>query len=244
MLDHKNFTYKASIDWMEIEITTTRPTNFWTIREIAGLCYVQPLNETEGGVATVFKFKIYDISTWNQLKSTLKRLTEHNPLASEPRIIGIEISLDAYSKSNCEKDLKKHTAEFFRTVSNPLMINKNQRAAGKHKRSTEPVNLKIDNILQVDNRSFYIASQKDDDAAMRVYFKKIDRSLVLAIDEQRARIEITLKNTECPFSTIEEAEHFKFEHLAKWFKFRKVRDGLTPRQRLIVGWSSDRKSVV
>ena len=238
MINHKNFTYKALIDWIEIEITTTSPTNFWTIREIAGLCYVEPLDESKGGAATIFKFRLYDINTWKQVERTIETLKEYRTLAGEPRIIGIEVSFDAYSISNLKNDLREHTAEYFRMVSNPLMSNKNQRAAGIHKGSAEPVSLKIGNYLQVDNKTFYIGSQKDDDASMRVYFKKTDSSLSLAIEEQCARIEITLKNTECPFSTIKEAEHFKFEHLAKWFRFRRVKEGITNLQTIITGYQS------
>lgn len=238
MTNHKNFTYKALIDWIEIEIITITPTNFWTIKKIADLCYVEAMNESEGAAATIFKFRLYDIKTWVQVNRTIDLIRENKPLASEPRIIGIEVSLDAYSKSKLEYDLIEHTAEYFRMVSNPLLSNKNQRAASFYKGSAETVSLRQEKYSQVADKTFYIGNQKDDNATMRIYYKKTDRNDVLPIEEHRARIEITLKNTECPFSTIEEAQHFKFEHLAKWFKFRKVKDGLSNFKQMVANSSS------
>ena len=81
MINHKNFTYKALIDWIEIEITTTTPTNHWTLRAKADLCYVEALNESSGAAATIFKFRVYDIATWAQLNKTIDNRKAEIPKA-------------------------------------------------------------------------------------------------------------------------------------------------------------------
>lgn len=230
------FSYSATIDWLQLEIETVSATNFWTIKNRAGFCHVEPIDNGLGGSANKFRFKLYDIESWNQVENIVKDLDFENKLANEPKVVGIEISLDAKSKNNSSDELIEHTVEMVRMLSNPLASNHNIRAAGKGK--SEQLWLRKGKHYQAVKHSFYFGSQKDEDLTMRVYWKHTDRSRELPKDKHVSRIEITLKGASLPFKTIEEAKRYQFQKLSKWFKFRKVKEGLDSFKKMVIDAST------
>jgi hypothetical protein len=232
-----DFTYRASIDWIEFEIETVLPSNFNSIREIAKTSYVHAVNKGLGGSATIFRFKYYDVETWRELEEKVIKLSSVKELVREPKIIAIEVSFDAKGNGKSKDDLIKHTAEFVRMLTNPLLINNKMRAAS-YKGSAEQLWLKKENDIQASRNSFYLGSQRGDDTSMRIYWKQKDRGTNLPIDKQVARAEVTLKDNSCPFNTIEEAKSYQFSELRQWFKFRKVKEGLDGLSQVSVDWES------
>lgn len=222
MINHKDFNYRASIDWIEFEINTKTSTNFQTIRRHAELNYVEAVDAGDGNAATTFKFRFYDIKNWQQVTNFFKRIEDDVSLANKAKVTGLEVSFDAFSKTQSIDDTKSHVAIFLMTFTNALASNPNHRAASKGKGTAKQIFLHTLNIRQVDSHTFYIGSQKDNDATMRIYHKTTDRKNSLPIEQQCARIEVTLKNSELPFTSVDDGLNYSFEKLASWFKFRKV----------------------
>lgn len=228
------FRYRTVIDWIELVVMTATPTNFWTLKRLLGLTFVEGINEGGGRATTEFKFRVYDVKNWKQLDDAIINLSEDIKLASEPIITAIEVSLDAFSKSNSTTELQEHTGEMVRMLSNPITSQRSHRAAGGFRGSAEQLWLKSGKYFQVTKRSFYFGNQKDDGVSMRIYWKHTDKGMELPIQEHVSRVEVTLKGENCPFKTIEEAKRYQFQNLSSWFKFRKVKEGLNGLNKLIV----------
>lgn len=238
MRESNRFTYRADIDWIELEVETVIPTNFATIKRFADVSYVKAVDSGLGGSATIFRFRVYDFNTWSSLEDKIINLNFDKQLVGEPKIVAVEVSFDAKSMTGSAIDLIEHTAESVRMLSNPLASAKNIRAAGSFKGSAEQLCLKKEKNIQVLRKSFYFGSQKDDDVSMRIYWKHTDRNKELPIDEQVSRVEVTLKNGSCPFNTIDEAKTYQFSKLSKFFRFRKVKLGIGSLNQICVDSSS------
>lgn len=216
------FKYKAVIDWIKIEITLTKNTNFMTLRRLFDLNYVEPIDAGSSGATNTFKFRIYDVASWSQLERIYNKINAQYQITSFI-FTGVEISFDAYSKSQSKESLLDKTANFYWSLSKPCSNNK--RVAGISKGSASaPPRLKALSRKILDGHTLYVGSQNSEDISQRIYYKTTDKNEDLPKELHRARYEITLKGKECPFKTIEEAKSYKLTKLAKWFKFRKIDD--------------------
>lgn len=74
---------------------------------------------------------------------------------------------------------------------------------------------------------------RSDDYYQHIYFKTKDKGGELALDpkDYRARIEITLQGAALPLQPLDAWEGFRFESLTDWFRFRKMKDDLTPTEK-------------
>jgi hypothetical protein len=237
MINHKDFKYKAVIDWIEFEINTLSTTNFQTIRRSAKLKYVKALDEQEGRAATIFNFRKYDITQWKQVSEMYEAINEYAPLAGEPIIKAVEISFDAYSKKQSLDALKEHVEMFYKMITNEIVSSPNQRRYNEFGEAEAVTFQNSAYRLHID-KTMYIGSQKDDDLSLRCYLKTKDNDVDLPVDEQRARIEVTLKGNECPFNNLNDAVKYEFKKLAKFFKFRKLLEINDPLPKLFVNRKS------
>ena len=224
MLKTGNFKYKATIDWIELEVTTIDTSNFHAIMKFANSTNVEGINPGDCGETNRFFVKFHDVTSWVSLENKIKDFNDVKPL-SEVYISGVEVSFDAYSNNNDKDELVEKTAEFYWLLQLPS--SKNRRLASNFKGSAvQPVN-HLSNIRNIMNgHTIYIGSQSDDAFSQRIYYKTKDNNKLLPIEEHRARYELTLKGDACPFRTIEDAKAYKFCELKKWFKFRKIKDDL------------------
>lgn len=232
MTEANLFTYKASIDWVEFYLYTKEPTTFSVIKKLSGAKYVQRLNEFPGGSATAFSLRVHDLESWVQLEKLLAHINEHKPLSFAPWFTGLEVSLDAFSKEQNEDDLIEKTAEFYWLLQKPSSTN--HRASGADRFSAEAMRNHKANLRMIrSGKSVYISSQKDDRISQRIYYKTTNNKEVLPAELHSARYELTLQFGECPFRSLEDAKAYRFEKLAQWFKFRKLKPNLNDWDRMI-----------
>lgn len=237
-MDYKKFRFNAVIDWIEIEITTIKSTNFQTIRRHGGLIFVEAIGAGAGGATTNFIFKFHDPKNWLSIIDMFKEIEKECPLAKEPKVKSIEVSFDAYSINATKDELVELTGRFYRYLTNP--VSQNHRFSGRK-------GLKYD-VEQIDsganirrlfakNRNLCIGNNKDgksafnkyktDEEYMQIYFKKTDNDgTSIPTSDHRARIEIRLKGSKLPCSTLNEWQAFKFESLSKYFNFRTINQPL------------------
>ncbi len=237
-LNNANYRYKAVIDFIAIEFKTAIPSNAFSIKRKLKLKYVKPLDKSDGAAASVFRAKIYDITSWTQLNTQIENLKKNYILQGEPRIVEVEVSLDAFSKNNSRSELIEHAAYFFWSLSNP--VSKNRRF-GKKGTGADYIKAKADLIRKITKGgTLYIGNQNDgktyskDPISMRIYVKEIDQKKLLALNLHRTRIEITMVDSACPFSTVEEAKKYDFSSLSKYFSFRNFKKNLPALDQLIV----------
>lgn len=227
----ENFKYKATIDWIKIEITTFKDSNFNSIRNLFKAYFVEPINPSAGGATNQFKFKIHDLSSWRTLEDMISQANSTKSI-SAVKILAIEISFDAFSINNNKEELLEKVAEFYKFNQNPT--SENHRLVGSKKYSPEDTGHLNSNIFKMDRgMSICIGNQDTDSISQRIYYKTMDNNANLPIELHRARYEVILRNENLPFHTIEEAKKYKFTSLAKWFKFRKTDETATGLAQLI-----------
>jgi hypothetical protein len=228
------------IDFIQIVFKTVENTNAFSIKRNTGISYVEPLNKGDGAAASEFQFRLYDVTNWNQYDDCIKKLKEHYALDGNPVISGIEISLDAYSKSLNSDELIEHVIQFCWNLANP--VNGNRRFFGGQMTKAEDLQSRsrMIEIIKRTGGTIYIGSQNEykdnprDSESMRIYPKTTDKNKPLSPLYQRARIEITLMDEACPFKTIEEARNFDFTTIIKYFRFRNYVDNLEGIDKIIV----------
>ncbi len=228
---NSEFNYQVSIDWIEFKIQTLEPTNFQTIRRLLAASYVQALTKTAGGSSNTFSLRIYDVTSWATLKRQFERLKSTKPIHALS-ISAIEISFDAYCNGPYNKtQLIKQTADFYFSMSK--FSSANRRSASDFKGSADAVFSYTSITRAIENsRTLYIGNNFDP-VSQRVYFKITDKNAKLPASKHCARYEITLRDSACPFTNLDEASTFKFTSLAKWFKFRKLKEEISPIQTIL-----------
>lgn len=227
-MDYTLFRFKAVVDWVEIEITTTTPTNFTTIRRKGRLCYVAPLNASSGGAASRFRFRIYDPDSWAGIRQIVAEIERSKPFSTLPKVTGIEVSFDAYSKGATSDQLATLAADFARF--NSAAISDNKRIAGRWKGDTEGIPNQATMRRKVAAGREVVIGDRDDPITQRAYFKTTDHNgqPIPNQSDHRARIEVTLQGDAMPITTLDECDGYRFEGLAEFFKFRTLKDGLDP----------------
>ena len=229
-MDYNKFRFNAVIDWIEIEITTIKSTNFQTIRRHCGLKYVEAIGAGAGGAATNFIFKFHDPKNWLGIIDMLKEIEIEFLLANEPIVKSIEVSFDAYSRNATSDELVELTGRFYRYLTNP--VSQNHRFSGRKIGDVEFICSRrdVEKFLEL-GRNICIGNNKDDESGfnkykadeeyMQIYCKKTDNDgTPITVSDHRARIEIRLQGTKLPCSTLSEWRGFKFESLSQYFNFR------------------------
>lgn len=230
-LDIKKYRYKAVIDFVSFEFETKKATNGFTIKRNTNLKYVDPLNKGSGSAATRFLTRIYDVSCWSKVEKDLALLKSKYPLINAPKIVALEVSLDAYSKANSREELIQHVCYYFWCLQNPVSDNRriaNKSALGINSYEDLHRKVKAGGTLYLGNQK-RLKGNNIDPITMRIYLKDTDRNMIEEdIQKHRARIEITLVDNACPFNTMDEAKGYKFSELSKHFRFRKFKENIDP----------------
>ncbi len=230
--DYSTMQFRAVVDWLELEIQTTKPTNFMTIQKKLRviLClpecvnpYVKPLNAGDGGTATIFTLRIQDPERYHIIESTLNSLALALEYEITARPTAVEVALDAYNST------PEQAERFCKYSTSPIKI-ENCRIYREHGLdATQWIPLRPNTLTKHLQEGWQVALGHDkDDYRQHVYFKMKDRCKDLPAEEHRARIEVTLKGNALPFQTLEELKHFKFSDLSEFFQFRMLKPDLTP----------------
>lgn len=221
------FKINAVVDWVELRIKLKDPSNFDTLRRRLGVGYVTPLDKGPGGAATEFTLKIQDPTSWRNVHAQLEKLTHDHPLAAPPEVIGIEVALDAYSKVNDMNELQDMAKRFYRMSA--FVVSDVRRAAAGYKGSGRPLLTESDITRALkDGFNIYVGN-KTDSAVLHIYVKTTDDGgKPLPVEEWRARMEITLRGQDLPCRSLDEWENFDMSKLSKYFKFRRMKEGLNP----------------
>lgn len=241
-MDYTLLTFRAVVDWIELEIHTAKPTNFWAIqnalREIQHLPadvnpYVKPLNESAGGAATAFLFRIQDPERLCDANKQLEELAHYAFNIDAKRVNAIEIALDAYNAN------PEQVARLYKFSTH--LVSANHRLY--RERNVDKVQAtprSFDSLVRRLSEGWQIGiGDEGADHYQHIYWKTTDdNGNPLPVSEHRARIEIRLRGAELPCQTFEDWENFSFSTLSKFFRFRKLKADLTPQQQVIANASA------
>lgn len=222
------FWLRAVIDWVQVVVHLNRPTHHRHVRtrlQAAGLVagFVEHVDTSQDKPARVITVRVHDPVSPAAFMAALQHVA---PPGSPPvnecdiQIVGLEIALDAYPKSNAERDnLSGAALHLFRHLAHPpagtprITEPGHYRAAGAAPRDT----------LQALVDGFTInMGAKTPEYAARCYVKRKDSKpgqsyAPLPQDQHRARLELTLRGTCLPFATVAQWKAYRFESLARNF---------------------------
>lgn len=232
----KLFKAKACIDWLELAITTTRPTQFRYIKgalDQATGCstHPEPLDAGAGDVATQFKVRFYDglANSMQALMAALDKVALSYPLKTPPAVLALELACDFSHKGTPAR----------READTLAMTHRLQTSL--HAEATRPRQFIPDTTgktkgqnrfldipgVRMDPRFNYRIGNKHDDVSWQAYFKCVDKQAPIPQSLWRARVEVTLQGpalTAFGITNLDELAAFSFERMASLFRFRRPTD--------------------
>jgi hypothetical protein len=241
------FKPRVHVDWLRISFITSTRSNLKTVQPILNRILnlqegrrasIDLLDETAGGSVSHFGFRMQDPECGAAIRHVIEELQRRFRLAAEPKITGIEVSLDLFGrKGTTTEELAEATAHLYNySAYHP---NANRRMYGPDKHSTCEVTSHRSAMVReiLDGRCIAVGSQRDhinklghqlaDPISSRYYLKRTDDGgSELNIAKHSARSERTFQGEGLPFSSLEELEGFDFTSLMKFFSFRKLKDDL------------------
>lgn len=236
-MDYSSLLFRAEVDWIEIEIHTKTPTNFWTVQKVLRQYqhlpkdvnpYVNVQDERPGGAATVFRIRIQDPKSLHALSELCSGFAQEIPIQGAPQVTAIEVALDAY-QSNPEQ-----AARFYKFVSFVADAS-NQRLFRKKSDPPQSTPTRFDSLVCHLADGWQVGiGDKFADCYQHIYWKTTDNGQTLPDEKHRARIEITLRGEVLPFHSLDDSEGFNFTKLTQYFRFRQLKDDLSPLIRLCV----------
>ena len=228
-----NYRFRAVVDWIRVKIVTQQPTNFDTVRRRMEVPFATPIDEGAGKAATEFTVTIQDPTSWADIEETIAKLTHDHPLAVPVEVIGIELSMDAYSRTNNREELVDMVARFYKYST--VIVSGNRRTSGKGKHSSQGIETfrGLRNRIQ-DGFNIYIGSITDP-TYQHMYLKETNKkdNVVenLPDSERRARSEFTFSGNDLQHSSLADWHEHDFTSEARCFKYRKLRQNLSPYAR-------------
>lgn len=243
-IDTSAYRFEAVVDWFAFQIETVEPTQFHHIQKhltgwIGSKPYVCPIDpdtgkrkRNEGGTSTVFHFKVFDeiANNGQKLLELFAYLTGKFPLARVPLVIGIEIALDAYSRSGSDNALQMASLWMMEHLSAPPV---NVRQYDPSRR-TKNKNIMFDQesrTLAINPELNFRTGNREDDLSFQVYWKRTDKpddedggrgGKELPRHQQRARAEFTLVGDRLATEGIHTLDHlaaFDLGRLARHLRF-------------------------
>lgn len=254
MIDYTAFEFEAVVDWIEIEVTLRLPTQPQHVRNRIATHlphwgrppYIAPLTEAKSRSTRKIGFRVQDPAGPTTLMREIQAVAPpgNGPIKEEDvRIVGIEVSIDAYHPAQDPHALADMTLHLFCMHARPpkragLELNM-ERGAGplpltdnSNRVITEPRHFRWadggSDTLQAFIDGYTVrAGDAGADHTARYYLKTADSLdgtsyAPLLMTEHSARIEVTLTGACTPFDSISAWRAFKFASLAKHFGMRTV----------------------
>lgn len=244
--DRKSFKVSAGIDWLDLKISFSRLTQHRYVQDellkITGLkLWVKPCGLRISKLSSCAPRPDNNVKTWvkptisstndtfricfrdllanhgGKLEAALKQLQNRFPFACEPQIVGVEVFCDFWHK---QRSVSATRAMTYR-LQTSLFSN------GTRPRQFNPASWKNVYLFpgtRITPYRNFRTGNKWDNISWQVYHKRTDNDQKLPLEEQRARVEVTLKGaalTHYSLHHLSDMQRFRFETLAHLFKFRK-----------------------
>lgn len=224
--DMTKYRIRAEVDWIECEVATQSPTNAPTVRRMGAFNYVTPVSPGPGAATSKFRVRLQDPGSSASVRARLTRLSARIPLDCEPTVVGVEVSLDAYSRNGAHDDLVEMAARLFKHLT--TLVSKNRRFSGRWKGDVLALYSAAETLRLLRQDRVIFVGDAGASLTQRIYVKCQDSGEVLDVQEQRARLEVTMRDEALTARSLADWGAFPFQSLATYFRFRKQRAGLDP----------------
>ena len=224
------FRCRAVVDWLDLRITTAKPTNFMTVQaEITAILgntkpvYVAAQDEGPGRAATIFDIRFHDPNRWTDLTDCMEQMAVRFPFAAPPEVVKLELAVDFYSRHDSPSDLYAMTERLMRELAADGLKPRQHIHIAEGLHITKFL---LDDEIQwkTNPRFMMYVGNRDDEQAWRVYLKQTDCNKTPIADskQHRARVEVTLSGE--PLAayciTLQGMADMRFERLSDKFRFR------------------------
>jgi hypothetical protein len=226
----RDYRFRAVVDWIKFRVTYMRSSNFMTTQALLGnllgkKCFVEAVDPGAGGESSVFDIVVQEPASFALILKVYSALAVEFGEGAEPAIIALEISLDAYPRTPCDKGRGLMVGVMQRTIFTSRDIWTNRKSLPRSVKATKEDGSSSENAqrllkkargkyptrgyLRTENHlapwidgTMYLGAD-DDDVMIRVQNKTTDQRnpkqktfRALNAEEMRARIEVTLKGQE------------------------------------------------
>lgn len=223
------FKPRAVVDWIEVVVDLKSSSHGGYLKNAYasyGVSQVLPQDKGPGGAATRFIIRLQNPASSDSIKSFLSDLERAYGLLGEPKLIGLEVSLDLWPVGVELAVLPELTRLLMMGLTPPTITN--PRLIG----ATSSISLPDRHGLDPE-MTLYIGNDADD-LLWRVYWKRTDETFIgddgkrvtkpLPPEEQRARAEVRVRGhalAALGLGSPHDLQGFKFERLysAGYFKF-------------------------
>lgn len=220
----------ASVDWLDLSITTLKRTNGQTIFKKTKL-HAAAQNPELSGADHNFVIRIQDPASWWDVERTLERFSQAIPIDGEAELVGIELSIDVRREAASIEELADLTTHLYTLSSN--LASENRRLVGPVKGSTKGIaDRKAVEQHFRDLLSLFVGNKKDG-RTQRFYVKTVDCAgrIALPAPAWSARVENTYHRepTQPPCgewwlpSNFIACSDIQFENAARHFNLRNTR---------------------
>ena len=237
-----DFTIRAVIDWVEFEVHLSHTSQFRHVQDriervIGDKVLVAPIGADASGTTQTFQFKLQDPLGPADAEAQLQNIFDD--LAEPPRIVAVEVAVDAYHRRQDPAALVSAAWDLFRRFQR--LPSRGARATGpsvdedwvrRNPGKKKPRGFR-DELGRSEHVGRYLAegwtiNVGRIDASFTCRFQvKVDdhkkgisgRSALLP-REHRARAEVTLRGPRVPFSSFDQWRAFRFETLTAYFSWR------------------------
>ena len=224
-VSRKSFKVTACIDWLDVVIETSRPSQHQhvqeALREITGAkIWVETLGKQAGNVGTMFRVRFHDVlaNDYTKLEHTMGELSLRYPFVALPKITAVEVACDFRHK----------TGSIPETLAMTHRLQSSLFADGTKHRQFDPAtgeNRYLDHLGdRLDPNLNFRIGNKEDPFSWQIYFKRTDNQQSLPEDQWRARVEVTLQGSalqEYGMNLLSDLQRFSFDKLAGLFRFRR-----------------------
>ncbi|OUD08934.1 hypothetical protein BVC71_09455 [Marivivens niveibacter] len=212
------YTFKAVIDWVEVEIRLTtnsqvRHIQHSLLQTQSRKCFVKEIDGNGHGTSQAFRIKFQEPESLAFVAQRLEKLAKQHPYGTAPQVVDIEVSVDAYSHARRDIEHQRMVGLLTKTLYAKgehfkSSLKKPRFTWGKLPKETEFVTPDTSNPLPpyvnvydhdlyksaAVDATFYLGARKHG-SLTRIMHKVIDTqtkhtSKALAEDEKRARIEV------------------------------------------------------
>lgn len=226
-----DYTIRAVVDWLDVGIQTSQPTNQQTVRRAFGAAlackppYVRAVGGNTGGGTQSFVVRVHDVERYALIPALV---ASASAAFRGNQIVGwgieaIEVAVDCFCHNPAEQ-----AANYFKFMKNP--VSNNRRMYRDFKGSGKALPRQFESIQRQLEEGWQIGiGNKTDDRFQHIYMKESD-----TIDgqrqqvENRARFEIRLRGSGLPCQSHDGWQQCKFEQLSNYFRLQELKSDLDP----------------
>ncbi len=225
--DYSDYKFKCELDFIEVRVHLQRTTNFQTVRRLSKATFVKAIDKGPGDESNTFELKFNDPGRWSTVTAAVQALEEVHGCRSPAIVVTMEVSFDAYSRSQDLQSLVNIAGRFLQWST--INLSANVRSASTPGSAASVEVSHTQNLKKLAQGETFYEGDKTDDVTRRTYVKTTDGAgtnaegtpIKLPLDQWRARTEVTLRGASLPALLLSEAAtQFKFTELARFFKFR------------------------